>query len=772
MQYNFTVLNDKEFEDLCKDLLETDLNIKLQSFKKGKDKGIDFRSSKTKENEIVIQVKHYINSKFSDLKYHLIKTEKPKLLKLDPIPNRYIIATSLDLNVSETNILFSNLQPYINSTDDIYGKKRLEDLIANNNIIEEKFYKLWLTSTNVLNRILHNGIKGKSEFYKEKILKKIGLYVKTDDYHKAIEKIIEHHFLIISGAPGIGKTSTAFILICDFLAKGFELIYIDDKLKDAEDLISPDKKKKQIFFFDDFLGSNLLEISNPRNSESSIVSFIERLQHMKNKYLILTTRTTILNNANLVYEKFRRNSLGSISKYEVEMSSYSKLAKAKILYNHLYQSNLPEELYEVYISKKNYLKVIEHKNYSPRLIEFISQMRNFRNISSANFENFIFKSLENPDQIWLDAYERQLEDEDRFLLTTLFSLGGYNVSNEELEIAFDSRYNYEIQYNNLQRKVNAFNNSLRKLLDGFIVSSIYEDSRIQTFSFLNPSVGDFLLNYLKNSPFERKRILESVCLTDQLFNFFHPDNKNFIKLNKTELKQYFPIFQNLSHNIHTLGIESTSIEICYVHLFYFKSLVSDELILSFLNKIVTEHNTQNQFPRLFYIIKNSDQPKSKNFITINWDFFICRLFDTTSSEDEIRDVVTLFHIHNKKIEDFWNDETNAEILINSLNNVFVDLSKDYDFSDVKLYDRYGGYSGAQDEINEKLWEIYYQLLSDCGLDELPEVFSENIEFMDSEIYDDLINSQEGDYDYYNDNRGQSGELPVDVNNEIDRLFDR
>jgi hypothetical protein len=62
--YNFGVLNDKEFENLCKDLLEVECNVSLQIFRSGRDKGIDIRYSNSIENKIVVQVKHYWNSNF------------------------------------------------------------------------------------------------------------------------------------------------------------------------------------------------------------------------------------------------------------------------------------------------------------------------------------------------------------------------------------------------------------------------------------------------------------------------------------------------------------------------------------------------------------------------------------------------------------------------------------------------------------------------------------------------------------------------------------
>lgn len=66
--YNFKTLNDKEFEILIRDLLSAEMEIEFQNFKSGRDKGIDLRYSTSKDNEIIVQVKHYPNSKFAQLK--------------------------------------------------------------------------------------------------------------------------------------------------------------------------------------------------------------------------------------------------------------------------------------------------------------------------------------------------------------------------------------------------------------------------------------------------------------------------------------------------------------------------------------------------------------------------------------------------------------------------------------------------------------------------------------------------------------------------------
>ncbi|GAH61012.1 unnamed protein product, partial [marine sediment metagenome] len=58
-EYNFLNLSPFDFENLTRDILQKSFNIYLESFTTGKDKGIDLRYSKGKENKLIVQCKRY-----------------------------------------------------------------------------------------------------------------------------------------------------------------------------------------------------------------------------------------------------------------------------------------------------------------------------------------------------------------------------------------------------------------------------------------------------------------------------------------------------------------------------------------------------------------------------------------------------------------------------------------------------------------------------------------------------------------------------------------
>ncbi|WP_162265807.1 restriction endonuclease, partial [Leptospira alstonii] len=189
MSYKFDIFDDREFETFIRDIIQKELNITLQSFKAGRDKGIDCRFSGSINNEIIVQAKRYTN--YNNLK-KAVNIEIQKIKILNPPPKRYIFATSLDLNPSQLDEIGNILKPYLINNDDIYYESKLNNILSKSENIdlENKYYKLWITSTNILKRILHNSENNNSDFNTERILKSSQLYVYNNQYLKQALKIL------------------------------------------------------------------------------------------------------------------------------------------------------------------------------------------------------------------------------------------------------------------------------------------------------------------------------------------------------------------------------------------------------------------------------------------------------------------------------------------------------------------------------------------------------------------------------------------------------
>ncbi|MDM7169861.1 restriction endonuclease, partial [Klebsiella pneumoniae] len=364
--YNFNVLNDKEFEKLAIELIGNQENVLVERFAPGRDQGIDGRFYSPSGGSVIIQAKHYAGTGLGGLLRTLENDELPKIKKLNP--SRYILVTSVGLTPQNKNTIKSLLHPYILSTNDIYGKEGVNDLLTQYPSVEKNFYKLWISSTNVLINILNNGIVQKSKFLIEEAHLESARYIQTKQFDEALDILKEKHALVITGSPGVGKTTLAKQLALFHSYKGYEIYHIEDSISEAESCFCPEKM--QFFYFDDFLGANYLDVIEG-NFDSKIMNFIRRVTLDKNKRLVLTSRSNILNRAKSISDIFN---FGNISnrEYEISVTELTQIEKANILYNHIWHSSLPTEFSDVYFDNKNYWEIIKHKNFNPRLISIIT----------------------------------------------------------------------------------------------------------------------------------------------------------------------------------------------------------------------------------------------------------------------------------------------------------------------------------------------------------------------------------------------------------------
>ncbi|WP_213928453.1 restriction endonuclease, partial [Serratia marcescens] len=126
--YDFSVLNDKEFEKLAVELIGHQENASVERFTPGRDQGIDGRFYSSADDTVIIQAKHYAKTGFNGLLSKLKNDELPKIKKLSP--NRYILITSVGLTPANKESIKTALHPYILSTTDIYGKEGINDLLT------------------------------------------------------------------------------------------------------------------------------------------------------------------------------------------------------------------------------------------------------------------------------------------------------------------------------------------------------------------------------------------------------------------------------------------------------------------------------------------------------------------------------------------------------------------------------------------------------------------------------------------------------------------
>ena len=76
--YDFSALNDKEFENLAIELISRDKDKRFERFKAGRDGGIDGRYYRDDGKQEIIQCKHYLKTGYSGLITSLEKKNNGK----------------------------------------------------------------------------------------------------------------------------------------------------------------------------------------------------------------------------------------------------------------------------------------------------------------------------------------------------------------------------------------------------------------------------------------------------------------------------------------------------------------------------------------------------------------------------------------------------------------------------------------------------------------------------------------------------------------------
>jgi len=525
-QYDFKCLSSDDFEVLIRDLLQKHMGITMESFKAGRDKGIDLRYSPSKDDNLIVQCKHYAETGYKGL----LTTLKKEAIKVGKIkPKRYIIATSVPLspqNKEEIKCLFS---PYSKSTTDIFGKEDINNLLGKHPEIERQHFKLWLTSTTVLERILHSRVYSQSELAKQEIKKKIKYYVQNESFFIAKKLLKEHNYCIISGIPGIGKTFLAEMLLVYYTNRDYEPFKITSDISEAFSVLK--SSERQVFYYDDFLGQTGLEEKLSKNEDQALIDLINYVQKNKNTKFILTTREYILKQAKATYERLATSNF-DIWKCVVELESYTRMDRAKILYNHLYFSDLPSVYIDALLSQKRYLKIIDHKNYSPRIIEWMTKIFNANEWQPNEYPARFFTNLDNPSRLWKHAFERQISNASRHLLLVLCSFKGYIFIND-LENAFNKFYQLQSAKYSFQSRSNDFKEALYELEGTFL--KIERTSKGLIIGFHNPSIRDYLETYLSENADALITLCASSVFYEQILHLtgIKPGKPEHVNIKKT-----------------------------------------------------------------------------------------------------------------------------------------------------------------------------------------------------------------------------------------------
>lgn len=507
-QYDLSNLTYRDFEELCKDILQYKENKTYRTFKPGKDKGIDILS--LDENFIEVgQAKHYIKSSEKNLISEL-KKEKVKLLKLEKM-QRYLLFTSLELSVNTIQKILELLTPYL-KLEDIYDNNRIQNILNEKeaNYILDKWEKLWMPTPYFLRMIYEKFRNREYDYKKEEIIQDSKKFVKPKCYKDILQSLEEKSIVVIHGEPGAGKTTLARNIVANYIHKGYQFIYghanelnkIDKELCTQED--------KVIVLIDDFLGSNTMSLNTLAN-DNLLEEILKKCYRSTNKKIVLTTRTYIYNTGVQKLEKFSYIDT-YIDKFLLTSNDYTYMEKAEILYNHLYYNGIMEkEEYKYVLEDELYVRIIVHQNFTPKTIALLCE--HFDDICKENTRKEIIHMIKDPHRIWEKEYDKLNKIEKIILHIIVF----FGIEIEETCV--EEQFWKMIEETHMQIQDDDFQKGLNFLTDSFVKRSVNSEGQY-TLQIVNNNIVDFIIQKIDKREIRIQPYITYALYIDILRNMY------------------------------------------------------------------------------------------------------------------------------------------------------------------------------------------------------------------------------------------------------------
>lgn len=157
----------------------------------------------------------------------------------------------------------------------------------------------------------------------------------------------------------------------------------------------------------------------------------------------------------------------------------------------------------------------------------------------------MISKLDRPEDVWRDEFRNRLEETDRLLMNTLYSLADSAVNNDTLEKAFNKRIRAEDRFDTSN---NPYRNSLIRL-SGSLIQNV-EGIGLAKVSVINPSINDYMRSELHTNVSEQVKIIQSAHFFEQCLKVTMSDEARneivemmysgkFLKMNVYENSIYF-----------------------------------------------------------------------------------------------------------------------------------------------------------------------------------------------------------------------------------------
>ena len=515
-----------EFENFCRDVLEIrEKGKKFTTYKRGKDGGIDVRSTNTSE-KIIAQCKLYNPNNYSGLINNL-KKEVTKCKRLKP--DRYIVCINIELTPSRASQIIEHFNGHILNEEDIIdgiklnkylGQKEYEHLFKTySKLLVPNLATIEFALDNIVNRKFIN----KTKVFLNDIYSKNKLFHHTKQLPSIIQKLEDNKIIILSGNPGVGKTTTTMMITNYFInRKVNDVMFLEEE--DFSETMGV-AEENRLIIFDDFWGQNFSpSIQNRSTFQREFQTIIKHFINSNNSYLILTSRSyvikDILENPEYETEDFIKN-----NNYVINLEEYSSEDKTRIFLNHSLYYDMDLDYLKVAQYSDHFEYIINHRNYSPRHIDFFIKTYLKQEYQSPyDFYKLLSNYIEKPSAFWNEAFQKLNPTSKLIVFILLVSSDPMSI--EDLKTSFDSQ---QIEVKNVLNEDIIpldFYKELKKLQEFYISSDKNEYYNTVLIKFQSPGIKDYLLEFLRGEGnLWIKPIISKAIFFNQLSFIFSTGNE-------------------------------------------------------------------------------------------------------------------------------------------------------------------------------------------------------------------------------------------------------
>ena len=519
MSFDYHRLSPTDFEALAADLAGALHGVRFERFCEGRDGGVDFRHQGNDGCLTIGQAKRY---KATTQLLAKIGDELPKLQRLQP--SRYLLMTSCALTPDNKAALCTAIAPWL-LVEHIYGQVELDDLLARHPMVLRRHFKLWMGDATQLNAVLHTALHQSARItLAQRVWPLAQTFVSYDAVEVAAAKLAGHHYCLITGDPGIGKSALAAYMAAQHVADNptANVIWICDRRIDhALTLLQPGESCFVVR--DDFLGATFLSKELTRAFAQDMQVLLGLAQESAGGIkVVFTTRDYVLEQAAARLDQSHAG-LGALAQARVGLHGFNYRVRGEILYNQMQDCDFADAQRAQWLREDLHGDILRHRHFNPRISQQLlnTMVRQW----PTDPKPWVARQLNDPRGLW-ERPLTDLSDAAQCLLYVL-ALTPDLACVDDLAPAFDTLY--RALYGQMARP-STLDDALLEVEPSFASSEVH--CQTNWFHLRHGGVVDLVQQQIATRPLLVECLIDCLARFEQGMHLFAltPDDTRPVKL--------------------------------------------------------------------------------------------------------------------------------------------------------------------------------------------------------------------------------------------------